>query len=394
MRFPVSSGREVTGITQFKLLKLKGNEMDLLRIPVQPSPESPVTPYTYPPDLSGEIAERVGHYKILDRTEDGMDPETFVEDLDERLESKIQVTKYCMKKIDWDILLTYVHTIDNVQHIMWKYYDTRSPQYDSRGARIYGDLIHKTYQKIDQKVGEIVSMLDKNVTIIVLSDHGANCILRTFHPNTWLHRVGLLSIRGEGEVETALGGTFHPGSPDSRPIKWDETKASWYGRGLFLNVKGREPLGTVQRGRDYYETRQSIIGKLRGVTDPENGRPIFKRVFSQEEIWSGPFLPRMPDVVPVFEKGYALGWTDIYGEVDPQRDIIETFRGSWTANHTGPYLPEDIAGVLLAAGPAIRKGTEVRGARILDLAPTILCMFGGEIPAMMDGRVLHSLLEE
>gem|GEM_PF-1723599 len=394
VKFPVSPGRTIQGITQFKLLELKGDRIDLLRIPVQPSPQSPVTPYTYPPQLSAEITEKIGHYKILDRTEDGMDPETFMEDLNERLESKIQVTKYCMKQMDWDILLTYVHTIDNVQHIMWKYYDPRSPQYDARGADIYGDLIHQSYQKIDQKIGEILSMLDRNATIVVLSDHGTNCILRTFHPNTWLYEQGLLHTLGKGKVETPLGGTFHPKSTDSRPIDWEKTKAFWYGRGLFLNVKGREPLGTVQRGRDYYETRDSIINQLRDARNPEDGRKIFKKIFLQEEIWSGPFLRRMPDIVPVFEKGYALGWADIYGEVDPKRDAVETFRGTWTANHTGPYLPEDIAGILLVKGPGIRKDEKIRGARMVDLAPTILHIFGQEIPPMMDGRILHSLFEK
>lgn len=45
-------------------------------------------------------------------------------------------------------------------------------------------------------------------------------------------------------------------------------------------------------------------------------------------------------------------------------------------------------------GPGVRKGAELEGTRIIDLAPTILYILGLDIPSDMDGRVLEEAFEE
>jgi len=50
-------------------------------------------------------------------------------------------------------------------------------------------------------------------------------------------------------------------------------------------------------------------------------------------------------------------------------------------------------GILLASGPAVRQGIELDGARIIDLAPTILYRMGLPVPNDMDGRVLTEMFE-
>lgn len=50
-------------------------------------------------------------------------------------------------------------------------------------------------------------------------------------------------------------------------------------------------------------------------------------------------------------------------------------------------------GVFLAAGPGIRQDQRIYGASLLDVAPTILSLFGLPIGADMDGRVLTEIFE-
>jgi arylsulfatase A-like enzyme len=51
-------------------------------------------------------------------------------------------------------------------------------------------------------------------------------------------------------------------------------------------------------------------------------------------------------------------------------------------------------GIMLWWRPgSIRQGEELQGARIQDLAPTILYLLGQPIPRDMDGRVLLNVLE-
>jgi arylsulfatase A-like enzyme len=45
-------------------------------------------------------------------------------------------------------------------------------------------------------------------------------------------------------------------------------------------------------------------------------------------------------------------------------------------------------GILLLWGPGVQRGAQIRGAHIVDLAPTVLAAMGVSIPDDMDGRVL------
>ena len=50
-------------------------------------------------------------------------------------------------------------------------------------------------------------------------------------------------------------------------------------------------------------------------------------------------------------------------------------------------------GILIARGKPFRKGIEVEGARLIDMAPTILHLMGQPVPDDMDGRVLEELFD-
>ena len=52
-----------------------------------------------------------------------------------------------------------------------------------------------------------------------------------------------------------------------------------------------------------------------------------------------------------------------------------------------------LQGIFIATGPPVRSIT-LKGAKIVDLAPTILYLLGEEVPGDMDGRVLSEAIEE
>ncbi len=53
----------------------------------------------------------------------------------------------------------------------------------------------------------------------------------------------------------------------------------------------------------------------------------------------------------------------------------------------------DLNGVLIAYGPAIRKGFKVKKAHIFDITPTILALMGLPVPEDLDGRVLVEMFD-
>ena len=52
-----------------------------------------------------------------------------------------------------------------------------------------------------------------------------------------------------------------------------------------------------------------------------------------------------------------------------------------------------LEGVLVARGGPVKKGAEISGARLMDMAPTLLYLAGQKIPSDMDGKVLLDLFE-
>jgi hypothetical protein len=51
-------------------------------------------------------------------------------------------------------------------------------------------------------------------------------------------------------------------------------------------------------------------------------------------------------------------------------------------------------GILVAAGPGVRRGAEITGARIIDVAPTVLALLGIPVAKQLPGRVLQGLFDE
>ncbi len=51
-------------------------------------------------------------------------------------------------------------------------------------------------------------------------------------------------------------------------------------------------------------------------------------------------------------------------------------------------------GLFIASGKHIRKDREIKGAKLIDLAPTLLYFLGIGISSDMDGRILTEIFEE
>jgi len=166
-------------------------------------------------------------------------------------------------------------------------------------------------------------------------------------------------------------------------IDWKQTKAFAVGTGghIYLNVKGREPQGIVEPGKEYEKVRNYIIERLESLIDPETGKKVIERVFVKEELFKGKFFNNAPDISLLPSKNYATLHQQQF--VSPSLFINSPISGTHAIN-----------GILIFYGPGIQKDKQIKGAKIYDLAPTILHVFGLPIPNDMDGRVLMEIFEE
>lgn len=131
---------------------------------------------------------------------------------------------------------------DRIHHGFWSYCDRTHYRYVEGNK--YRWVILEYYKFLDKKISDILKGLQEDVTVYIVSDHGAQKIDGCFCINEWLIRKGYLTLRCYPDKVQPLV---------LEMIDWKRTYAwgegGYYGR-VYSNVKGREPHGIVET-KDY-----------------------------------------------------------------------------------------------------------------------------------------------
>ena len=123
---------------------------------------------------------------------------------------------------------------------------------------------------------------------------------------------------------------------------------------------------------------------------PPDGTPLVIDVAPREDLYCGPYLDLAPDLVVLWHD-YSYWGRARYNQSD--LELFES-RFNWDFSSlplTGSHRPE---GILLAAGPGVRSGQAPAGARLIDMAPTILAYLGIPVPRDMDGCALLEMFTD
>lgn len=257
-----------------------------------------------------------------------------------------------------DLLWVVFTAPDRAQHFLWKYSDPTHPAYTAEGERRHGDGILRVYQLMDEFLGQLTAAAGPEATVIVLSDHGFGPALKGIRVGEVLARVL------PGIDETSVPSAYIP---------------DYFGAGIHLNQAGREPGGVVAP-RAYESTRAALRERLLALRDPDDGLPLFSSIETKEAIYRGSTLDLAPDLVAREREGLLVTRFDGAGLTGP---LPATFFSGFHRR----------AGVFLAGGPRIRRGANIDGARLEDVAPTVLALLDLPVPDQMEGRVLVDLLE-
>jgi predicted AlkP superfamily phosphohydrolase/phosphomutase len=161
------------------------------------------------------------------------------------------------------------------------------------------------------------------------------------------------------------------------PIDYKETRAfggigTVYGT-IQLNLMGREPLGTVPE-KESEALKLEIIQKLTNIKDPISGQPFIKSVHKKEEIFSGPALNKIPDLIIIPHEGFYL----FSGTGEK-----ELFHGAHPLS-IGNHVKE---GIVAISGKET-SNIDLKSAKITDMVPTILNIFSVKVPEYIDGKSL------
>jgi predicted AlkP superfamily phosphohydrolase/phosphomutase len=381
VRFKVGPLQSVHGAVRFHLVRLEP-EVALYASPVNFDPTAPPFSISEPPDYGGELAGVIGTFATAGMVEDhtGLNNERFGEEAflaqcEDAWREREAMMAYELGRFDAGLFFCLFDTPDRVQHMLWRFREPGHPANRGRPPAPGLDrAVEECYRRADAVVGQALGFEDGQTLLIVLSDHGFGTFQRGFHLNRWLYDQGLLALRA-GFEPGAEGGDF------LRAVDWDRTKAYGLGLGgLYLNLRAREGRGTVAP-EDAEGLKAAIARGLTGLKDPERGVVAVRSVRTREELYSGPFAADAPDLVVNCGEGYRLSWDSARGGVTTGGPFEDNTR-KWAGDHI--IDPPLVPGVLLMNRPF--RG---EGARLVDLAPTILAALGvPAAPAMEGGSLL------
>jgi predicted AlkP superfamily phosphohydrolase/phosphomutase len=383
LSFDLPGRGNVAGMCRFKLVSL-GPAVELYRTAVQCVPDTPLYPLTQPAAFGARIESLVGPYATLGMPSDMdgvrrgvVDLDTFLEDAYANWEQQVEMTVRLMNDPAWDLLVTHLFTADNVQHLFWHCQDESHPRHTRQLAARYGDQIEGAYRWLDAQLGKLLSHIDDDTSVIVVSDHGGAPIYDLVYLNAWLQSRGYLVPR-EAVAEGAAA-----------RLDWDRTRAAMFGTGgIWINVQGREPRGIVPPGAPYEALWQEIAGALLAWRRPGSDNPIVEQVLRGEEVFGPDALESGPDLVPALHLGYGLGRGEGLGRAMIGKPLIEPNLSAWSGGHEGPHLPSVVPGICVIYGSQVPADVTLAEAGLEDIAPTVLCLLGVEVPLGMDGRSL------
>lgn len=373
-----------------------------------------------PPGLMAEIHRRFGRHPHIEEVYGQLrvrDEQRVLQRILRGARQRAAITRYLMRTVPWDLFLTVFSEAHGGGHQFWHHLDPDHYAHDPARAPALRDATKTAYAAVDRAIASILQDAPPDADILVFSVHG----MESAYVQTSL--VGPVLVGLGYQVPRVRGGLSQPAARRSGDIllalrrhlpagvrerinrvlprhiqegvigqvfesacDWTRTTAvsednregvPW----IRINLRGREPWGTVAPGREYEEVCRRIIDDIMQLTIHPDGHPAVRAVLRTDALFQGPRIRHLPDLIVEWARGTPFAAVR-HPKVGLITSAVPLLQGE---THTR-------RGFLAAAGPHIRPAGGADAARIIDLAPTLLHLLGVPVPADMEGRPLSSLL--
>ena len=359
LTFRTPLGAPAAGIVRF-LITETSPEFSLYATPVQIDPRQPALPISHPGYYAVYLAKLIGRFATLGMAEDTwalnegvIDTEAFLAQTWLTHAEREAMFLNALEHTSRGVVACVFDATDRVQHMFFR-----------EGPR---GVIENLYRRADELVGKALAHVDAATVLFVLSDHGFASFRRGVNLNTWLHRNGYLALRGGARA----GGPYFEG------VDWSRTRAYALGlSGVYLNVKGREAAGIVDRAEAAALARE-IADKLTNLRDEEHDAVAIRQAYVTRSLYQGPYLDAAPDLIIGYNDGYRTSWDAATGNVGER--VIEDNAKQWSGDHS--IDPPLVPGVLFC-----NRAIDAQDPGIEDMAPTALELFGIAAPEWMEGK--------
>ena len=369
--FPMAPGVKVRGICRF-LLKRFDEPFEMYCTPVQIDPARPVMPISHPRIYSTYLAALLGPFATLGLAEDTgalsdgvLTEDEFLTQTYDVHDERERMLLDSLRRVRRGMVACVFDAPDRVQHVFWRN-DGASDEGNEQA-----NAIRDMYVKMDETVGKIMAQLDGDTALFVMSDHGFKSFRRCVDLNAWLLANGYLHLKdGKSASEREY----------LADVDWSRTRAYALGlAGIYVNLKGREGQGIVAADAEADALIKELTEKLTGLVDPATQTIAVHEAIRREDTYSGPYVDAAPDVIVGYSAGYRVSWGAAVGKCGTE--VFSDNTKAWSGDHC--MHPSLVPGVLFSS-LRLNNGD----ASIVDLAPTVLELFGVPVPTYMDGRSL------
>ncbi|MEI6971343.1 MAG: alkaline phosphatase family protein [bacterium] len=373
--------RSAHGVCRLLLVSVEP-EFRLYVTPVNLDPEHPDMPISNPPYYAIHLAKLHGTFATLGLAEDTsalndgiIDDAAFLRQALDIQRTREDAFFEALKRTRRGVCATVFDLTDRVQHMFYRYVreDQQVGAWGGESGAASTQAIDDVYRSMDVLLGRVMKEAGPETAVFVLSDHGFADFRRAVSLNAWLEQEGYL-VRKAG----AAGAAY------LADVDWTKTRAYSFGlSGIYLNLRGREGHGIVPSEGEAGDLKREIATRLADLKDPEGNQPAIHKVYDSSQAYSGPYAGEGPDLIVGYEAGYRASWETAKGALGGPVFSDNTRR--WSGDHC---IDRDLVpGVLFS-----NRKLDLHGLRpsILDLAPTILSIFGISPPAYMDGKTMET----
>ncbi|MEO1483024.1 MAG: alkaline phosphatase family protein [Myxococcota bacterium] len=301
LRLDFTAGRRST-VGQTRLHVLSVQPLKVLAEAVTVEPNQPAYPVSVPADYAAQVIGRTGRGPIGDggawSNRGGAayaSPEFRAARIGEEAEWRLRAAASELDSTDARVVIVHLNAFSraklNGEALAPEAREEarrrrRGVEVDAPVVAAESPSLAAALAALDAGVALLRARLKETDVLLVIGASSSDRAIRGFDLNGWLAKRRYLKFDRDGEVD------------------WEKTQAYSAGEGgIYLNVKGREPEGSVPALRGG-RIAKKIAKDLRGLRD--RGAKVVEQVWLADEDFAGPGRGAAPDLMVALAGGYAL----------------------------------------------------------------------------------------